>query len=181
MIRFVVFGAIAVIAAGAAAMIAPRLMGRADPPVAAIVARFPEGWDTAPVVEYRKPLRWPSGVPELTADDFVAAVTALERLRPPQRPPQPADAVFSDAQIASIKERLRLTPEQEPYWQPVEDSLREVVWNRNGGRARLETMSLARFQEAAAPFIETLSARQRSEIQALAAIIGLRLDLSSSQ
>jgi hypothetical protein len=180
MIRIVVIGALAVIAAGAAAMLAPRLIKRAEPPVSAIIARFPEGWDTAPVVEYRKPLRWPSGVPQLSADDFVAAVTALERLHPPQRPPQPADAVFSDAQIASIKDRLRLTPEQELYWQPVEDSLRQVVWNRGGGRARLETMSLARFQEAARPFLETLSARQRSEIQALAAIIGLRIDLSSS-
>ena len=85
---------------------------------------------------------------------------------------------MNDAQIASMKDRLELTEEQEPYWQAVEASLREVVWDRShGGRPRLlEPSSLERFKEAAAPFVATLSAKQRSEIQALANIVGLRLN-----
>ena len=69
-------------------------------------------------------------MPRMSADEFIAAVTAVVRRRPPQgpppRPPQPVAAVFNDAQIASIKNRLKLTKEQEPYWQEVEASLREV-------------------------------------------------------
>ena len=43
------------------------------------------------------------------------------------------NAVFNDAQIASMKDRLELTKEQQPYWQAVEAWLREVVWDRSRG------------------------------------------------
>lgn len=185
MIRVVLFGVVAAIVAGAAVMVTDRLMNRAEAPSATIATRFPDGWDTVPVVEYQKPPPLPplpSAVSQMSADAFVAAVSALERLHPPPRPPQPANAVFNDAQIASIKDRLELTREQEPYWQAVEASLREVVWDRSQGhRQKLEPASLERFKEAATPFVATLSARQRSVIQALANIVGLRLDLSAAQ
>ncbi len=183
MIRIALFGVAIVIMAGAAAMLADRLMNPAETPVETLATRFPAGWESAPVVEYKKPQPpWASAVSQMAADEFIAAVTAVERLSPPPRPPQPADAVFNDSQIASIKDRLELTQAQEPYWQAVEASLREVVWDRShGNRPRLEPTSLGRFKEAAAPFVATLSAKQRSEIQALANIVGLQLDLSSSQ
>ena len=73
--------------------------------------------------------------------------------------------------------RLKLTKQQIPYWQKVETSLREVVWDRkHGNRPRLEPSSLERFKEAAAPFLATLSAKQKSEIDELANIVGLRLN-----
>ena len=112
----------------------------------------------------------------MPSDEFIAAVTEVGRLRPPTRSPQPSNAVFNDAQIASMKDRLELTEEQEPYWQAVEASLREVVWDHSHGlRPRLEPSRLARFKEVAVPFVATLSAKQRSKIEALANIIGLRL------
>ena len=37
-------------------------------------------------------------------------------------------AAFNDAQIASVKGRLKLTQEQESYWAPVESALREMSW-----------------------------------------------------
>ena len=177
MIRVALFGVVIVIVVGATVIVADRLINPAETPNETITSRFPEGWGSAPVVEYKKPLPWPSAMSQMSNDEFIAAVTAVERLRPPPRPPQPADAVFNDAQIASIKDRLELTEEQEPYWQEVEASLREVVWDRShGDRRRLEPSSLERFKEAAAPFVATLSAKQRSEIQALANIVGLRLN-----
>ena len=185
MIRIALIVVVAAIVAGAAVMVTERLMtNRAGTgtPSEPFGNRFPDGWESAPVVEYKKPPPpWPSAVSRLSADEFAAAVTALERLRPQPRPPQPADAVFNDAQIASIKGRLKLTREQEAYWQPVEATLRQVVWDRRGGRARVDAASLARFQEAAGPFLATLSGKQQSEIQALANIIGLRLNLSAAQ
>jgi hypothetical protein len=178
MIRVALFVAVGiVIVVGATVILANRLINPAGTPSETITSRFPEGWESASVVENKKPLPWPSAMSQISNDEFTAAVAALKRMRPPPRPPQPADAVFSDAQIASVKDRLELTEEQKPYWQEVEASLREVVWDRSHGyRPRLEPSSLERFKEAAAPFVATLSAKQRSEIQALANIVGLRLN-----
>ncbi len=185
MIRVALFGVVFLFAAAVAAAVSYWLAIPTQTPIETIVVRFPEGWENAPVVEYKKPEPlppWPSAVPDMSADDFEAAVTALERLRPQPRPPQPANAVLSDAQIASMKDRLRLTAEQEPYWHAVEESLRLLAWERRPGqRPRLDTMSMARVQEAIGPFVATLSTRQRTEIQLLAHIAGLRLDLSAAQ
>jgi hypothetical protein len=40
----------------------------------------------------------------------------------------------------------------------------------------VEANSLERLKEAAAPLVATLNARQQSEIQALASIVGLKLN-----
>ena len=112
----------------------------------------------------------------MLTDEFIAAVTSVQRRQPP-RSPQPANAVFNDAQIASMKHRLELTKEQEPYWQTVEASLRKVIWVRSHGeRPRLEPSSLEQLKEAAAPFVDKLSAKQQSELQELANIVGLPLN-----
>ena len=45
------------------------------------------------------------------------------------KPAQPKHAVlFNDAQLASIKARLRLTRDQEHYWPQVEQALRAISW-----------------------------------------------------
>ena len=177
MIRVALLGVAIVIVVAATVILADRLINPAETPNETITSRFPEGWESAPVVEYKKPLPRPSAMPQMSTDEFIAAVTAVQRLRPPPRRPQPANAVFNDAQIASIKGRLKLTEEQVPYWHEMEASLREVVWDRSrGDRPRLEPSSLERFMEADAPFVATLRVKQRSEIQALANIVGMRLD-----
>ena len=108
---------------------------------------------SAPVVEYKKPLAWPSAVSQMSTNEFIAAMTAVEPPRPPPRPPQPANAVFNDAQIASMKDRLELTEEQQPYWQAVEASLREVAWDRSRGiRPRLESSSLEAIKAGSSAF-----------------------------
>ena len=180
-IRVALFGVVLAIVAGATVFLADRLINPDETPNETVASQFPEGWEAAQVVEYKKPLLWPSAMPRMSADEFIAAVTAVERRRPspgpPPRPPQPVAAVFNDAQITSMKDRLALTEEQKPYWQEVEASLREVVWDRSrGDRPRLEPSSLEQFMKAAAPFVATLSAKQRSEIEALANIVGLRFN-----
>jgi hypothetical protein len=177
MIRVALFGVAIVTAVGATVIVAGRLTNLAETPNETIASRFPEEWESAPVVEYKKPQPWPSTMSRMSSDEFIGAVTAIERLRPPPRPSQPADAVFNDAQIASMKARLDLKREQEPYWREVEASLREIVWDRSrANRPSVEARSLERFKEAAAPFVATLNAKQRSEIQALANIVGLQLN-----
>jgi hypothetical protein len=55
--------------------------------------------------------------------------------------------------------------------------LREVVWDRSqGGLATLESSSFERFKKAAGRFMATLNAKQRSELQGLANIVGVRLN-----
>jgi hypothetical protein len=176
MIRVALFGVIIAILVGSIVFVADRLTNLAETPNEAITGRFPEGWESDPVGEYKKPLAWPSAMSQMSTAEFVAAVTAVERRRPRPRPPQPPDAVFNDAQIASIKDRLELSEEQKPSWQAVEASLREVVWDRRHGVPRLEPRSLERLKQAAAPFVPTLSAKQLSKIEALANIVGLRLN-----
>ena len=177
MTRFVLLCAVIVIVGGATAIMAGRMIDFAETPKETVASRFPEGTGSAPVFEYKKPLALPSAVSQMSTDEYIAAVTAVEQLRPPPRPPQPANAVFNDAQIANIKHRLELTEQQVPYWLAVEASLREVAWDRSRGiRPRLESSSLERLKQAAAPFVATLDAKQRSKIAPLANIVGLRLN-----
>jgi hypothetical protein len=208
MVRIALIIVVAVaVAAGAAVVLAGWPLATVKAPGDDFGARFPKELASAPAVEMPEPPPQPppepplpSAVTQMSGQDFFAAVTAVARLRSPTSsmqpsaptrsppptqslgPPQPANAVFSDAQIFSIRDRLKLTRDQEPLWQPVAMSLREIVWNRSrGGKAQLDTGSLLRFQEAATPFLATLNARQRTELQSLASIIGLKLDFSAAR
>ncbi|MFL9823630.1 hypothetical protein [Rhodoplanes sp. SY1] len=91
---------------------------------------------------------------------------------------RPSNALLNDAQIASIKTRLKLTAEQERLWGPVETALRGVVWRRSADRrgtapAVLETQSLERLRTAATPFVGTLREDQKREIRSLSHVMGL--------
>lgn len=183
MIRILLIGVVIALMLRAAGMLAAWMVFFTETPKEAIATRFPNGWENLPVVEYKKsepPPEWLSSVPQVSDDEFMASIAAIERRRPQPRPPQPADAVLSDTQIASMKQRLRLTADQEPYWQPVEASLRLLAWDRRpGSRPRLDPTSLGQFMEAAGLFISTLSTRQRNELQALVHIVGLKLERPS--
>jgi hypothetical protein len=97
-------------------------------------------------------------------------------------------SVLNDAQIASIKERLNLTPEQEAMWPPVETALRQVSYLRNPAdapdrRAQQSSGRLAfidpdsaevrRLKYAALPLIMRLNDDQRREVNSMAHVMGL--------
>jgi hypothetical protein len=176
MIRAALLIGVVLIGVGAAVIVQHRLIHPAsETPRKIITNRFPEGWESAPVVEYKNPEPRPSEMPPTSTNELIAVAPPAEQ--PRQTPRQRSDAVFNDAQIASLKKRLELTKEQEPYWQQVEASLRDVVWDPNHGiGATLEPSTLDRLKKAAARFITTLNAKQRSELQGLANIVGLRLN-----
>jgi hypothetical protein len=86
--------------------------------------------------------------------------------------------LLNDAQIASIKERLKLTAEQEQLWPPVEAALRAVAWRGPRERldnrtATLDPKSLEKMTTALAPFLRKLRADQKDELRALAHLMGL--------
>jgi hypothetical protein len=98
--------------------------------------------------------------------------------------PQKSYALLSDVQIAGIKERLRLSSDQEYYWPAVESALRAVARkihatrqaNPNATGAPIIDPDAAEVQQlksAAMPLLFQLREDQKQEVRTLARIIGL--------
>jgi hypothetical protein len=86
--------------------------------------------------------------------------------------------VLNDAQIASIKDRLKLTPAQHRHWPAVEAALRGLAWPRTarkGERPKIDPNSrdVQRLKSAAAALMEYLDDAQKREVRVLAHLIGL--------
>jgi hypothetical protein len=99
-------------------------------------------------------------------------------------PAQKSYALLSDAQIAGIKDRLKLTPDQEYYWPGIENALRAV--SRKIQAARLSDPNNAaavkidpdgaevqELKSAAMPLLFQLREDQKREVRSLARLIGL--------
>ena len=96
--------------------------------------------------------------------------------------------VLNDAQIASIKRRLKLTAEQEQMWPAVEASLRKIVYTNNAIRSHTHTAQssgsptayidpgsteVRQLKAAALPFLMRLNDEQKREVKMLAYVMGL--------
>jgi hypothetical protein len=100
-----------------------------------------------------------------------------------QPPPQKSYALLSDMQIASIKQRLRLSSDQEYYWPGVERALRAVARkihatrkadpNATGAPIDPETAEVQQLKSAAMPLLFQLREDQKEEVRKLARMIGL--------
>ena len=97
--------------------------------------------------------------------------------------PQKNYALLSDAQIAGIKERLKLSSAQESYWPPVETALRAVARKIHAKRQAdpaaagipidPDSDEVQQLKSAAMPLLFQLREDQKSEVRSLARIIGL--------
>jgi len=100
--------------------------------------------------------------------------------KPPAQKPY---ALLSDAQIASIKERLKLSSSQESYWPAVENALRAVARkihatrqadpNGTGGIIDPDSQEVQQLKSAAMPLLFQLREDQKREVRSLARLIGL--------
>ena len=97
--------------------------------------------------------------------------------------------MLNDAQIASIKERLHLTPDQERMWPGVEAALRNIAYAKahdgrgRGAPAGADAAALAALspdstevqdlKSAAIPLILSFSEEQKDEVRSLAHVMGL--------
>ena len=94
--------------------------------------------------------------------------------------------LLNDAQIASIKRRLHLTPDQENMWPAVEAALRDVAYARaraarrqgapvNAGElaADPESAEVQGLKSAAIPLLMSFSEQQKNEVRSLAHVMGL--------
>jgi len=106
------------------------------------------------------------------------------RPKPASKPPvQKSYALLSDAQIAGIKERLRLSAEQEYYWPAVEDALRAVARkihairqsdaHATGVPIDPDAAEVQQLKTAAMPLLFQLREDQKQEVRSLARLIGL--------
>jgi hypothetical protein len=128
----------------------------------------------------------PQAAPAASASDDapVAAVTPAPRPKVAAKPaPQKSYALLSDAQIAGIKERLKLTADQEYYWPGIENALHGIARKIHAARqhdpnataAQLDPDSaeVAQLKSAAMPLLFQLREDQKDEVRKLARIIGL--------
>jgi hypothetical protein len=91
-------------------------------------------------------------------------------------------SLFNEAQLASIKARLKLTPAQQPHWPPVETALRAIQWHHSSDKAGHSTQTkgldldgeeVQKLRTAATPLVMTLRADQKEEVRTLLQLMGL--------
>jgi hypothetical protein len=126
------------------------------------------------------------------SDDIDAPreVTAPAVSEPAPRPklvekpaPPKAEALLSDAQIAHIKERLKLSPDQEYYWPSVESALHAIGHRIQANRRAdphaagvpidPDSPEVQELKSAAMPLLFGLREDQKSEVRSLARQTGL--------
>ena len=96
-------------------------------------------------------------------------------------PPKPrSNHVLNDSQIASIKKRLALTPEQERLWPAVEAELRKMEYSKKSpqGGSRMASIDMSKvnvegLKSAGYPLVMSFSDDQRRELKSLAHLLGL--------
>jgi hypothetical protein len=93
-------------------------------------------------------------------------------------------AVLNDAQIANIKRRLSLTPEQERMWPSVEAALRNLSYAKaspHGGHDAVQAVAsidpasaeVQNLKSAAMPLVLSFSGDQMRELQSISRVAGL--------
>jgi hypothetical protein len=137
----------------------------------------------------------PAARPESPSAAPAVAKRAIQPPRPAspasQAPASPSNAVLNNAQIASIRERLKLTSYQVSLWPPVESALRDISWhqgradaggrklasnalsNPRGGTIDPDSVPVQRLKSAAFPLIMSLSDDQKQEVRTMVRLMGL--------
>jgi hypothetical protein len=127
--------------------------------------------------------------PAANAADLTPRSAAGAAAKPAAAPAHPPAAnragyILDDAQIAGIKTRLHLTPDQERMWPAVEAALRNMAYKRaqqaaargatrNVQAAAVDPEAVEGLKSAAVPLIMSFSSEQKEEVRSLAHVMGL--------
>jgi len=157
--------------------------------VASIAPDVAEPQSTNSIPSESEPLRQAlPATPVIEADRPKAAtadpVTAPKPKSVAKSLVQKSYALLSDAQIAGIKERLKLSPDQESYWPAVENALRAVARKIHATRQAEpagapvppidpDAAEVQQLKSAAMPLLFQLREDQKREVRSLARLIGL--------
>ena len=116
--------------------------------------------------------------PAAPAAPTKVALVASAVAKPPPKPR--SNLVLNDSQLASIKKRLNLTPEQERYWPAVEAELRKMEYSKKPtqGGSRMTSIDMSKInveglKSAGFPLVMSFSDDQRRELKSLAHLLGL--------
>jgi hypothetical protein len=116
--------------------------------------------------------------PKAAAPAAPAKVALASATAKPAKPR--SNHVLNDSQIASIKKRLSLTPEQERYWPAVEAELRKMEYSKKSpqGGSRMASIDMSKvnvegLKSAGYPLVMSFSDDQRRELKSLAHLLGL--------
>jgi hypothetical protein len=155
------------------------------------LAAFEPPQQTASLSEPLRQAYASAGPDDIEAPKIAAPVAmAPAPLAPPKPkvankpPPQKSYALLSDMQIASIKQRLRLSSDQEYYWPAVERALRAVARKIHATRKAdpnatgappidPDAAEVQQLKSAAMPLLFQLREDQKEEVRTLARMIGL--------
>jgi hypothetical protein len=139
-----------------------RIASAAEPAPAAPVAK--------PLVAVQNASAAPAKVTLASASSKPAPAKAAHR----------SNAVLNESQIASIKRRLNLTPDQERYWPAVEAELRKMEYRKDASSKSSRTASIDMskvdidgLKSAGFPLVMSFSDDQRRELKSLAHLLGL--------
>jgi hypothetical protein len=162
------------------------------PQLATASAELPAGALAYAAIDADEPV-----MPAARTDNVSAPTVAKRAIQPPrpasqnpagqnsanQGPASPSNAVLNNAQIASIKERLKLTSYQSQLWPPVESALRDIAWQGHGDPGRKvasntrgidpNSVPVQRLKSAAFPLIMSLSDDQKQEVRTMVRLMGL--------
>ncbi|TMJ90540.1 MAG: hypothetical protein E6G76_05785 [Alphaproteobacteria bacterium] len=99
-------------------------------------------------------------------------------LMPKPKPKPRSNAVLNESQLASIKRRLNLTPEQERYWPAIEAELRKMEYTKSSGGSRTASIDMSKvnvdgLKSAGFPLVMSFSDDQRRELKSLTHLLGL--------
>ena len=176
----------------------------------AVSLRFPSDWAEAPATAPMALASFASVDAGPTLLDprpiYSAAGAAVEEPAPPvqvasasvmpamlakpaaaNRPIQRSNAVLNEQQIASIKRRLNLSPEQERYWPAVAAQLRKMEYKKDpkspqGTRTAgidMSKVDVEGLKSAGFPLVMSFNDEQRRELKSLAHLLGLEGAMSS--
>jgi len=138
--------------------------------------------------QFSEPLRqaYAAAAPsDLSVPNVTAAPPAPPKPKPAAAKPavQKNYTLLSDVQIAGIKDRLKLSPDQESYWPGVEKALRAIARKMHSTKQAdpaagappidPDSEEVAQLKSAAMPLLFQLREDQKREVRALARIIGL--------
>jgi hypothetical protein len=174
---------------------------QADPdlfrPVAMIASATPSASEQSAIGASAPPVAEPrmmhsaslesAAAPASTGDSSPRPATGRAKTSAaPAHPPAAnrAGYILDDAQIANIKTRLHLTPDQERMWPAVEAALRNMAYKRTqlaaargAGRnvqaAAVDPEAVEGLKSAAVPLIMSFSSEQKEEVRSLAHVMGL--------
>jgi hypothetical protein len=127
----------------------------------------------------------------------IAAVAPQPPHKPAPRPHKDSGELFNEAQLASIKTRLRLSEYQQQYWPPVENALRAIGHavahstppkttalgyaseSRLAQQIDPDSAEVAQLKSAAFPLIMSMNEDQKQQVRNIAHVMGLERVASS--